>query len=290
MIEGASGQALAIFAMVFGLVVGSFLNVVIHRLPLEQSIAFPGSHCPSCKQAIAPWDNVPVLSYLWLRGQCRSCGSRISPRYPLVELLTGLLFAAVFWRFGPTWLLPLYMAFAAALLAAAVIDLDHQIIPDQISIGGLVLGLLAAPGLQALGGAGYLEALWQSVLGAFLGGGTLWSVAFLHARVSAATGRRFAHWPGEGEELPRPSEADYWLWFPGLGLGDVKLLAMIGVFLGPIGVLQTIVAASLVGLLVGVVWVAWSHSWDSPFGFAPSIAVGALLVLLLPLPDWPVLI
>jgi leader peptidase (prepilin peptidase)/N-methyltransferase len=174
------------------------------------------------------------------------------------------------------------MLISAGLLAAAAIDLDHQIIPDEISLGGLVLGLAAVPAVQALSGAEYGPALAQSVLGALVGGGTLWIVAFVHARVSVATGRQFAHWPGEGESLPRPSEADYWLWFPGLGLGDVKLLAMIGAFLGPMGVLQTIVAASIVGLVAGIGWAALTRSWATPFGFAPAIAVGAVLAMLAP--------
>jgi leader peptidase (prepilin peptidase)/N-methyltransferase len=177
------------------------------------------------------------------------------------------------------------MSFAAALITAAMIDLDHQIIPDEISLGGLALGLVAVPGVQALAGTPYAQALVQSALGALVGGGTLWVVAFLHARVSVATGRQFAHWPGEGESLPRPGEADYWLWFPGLGLGDVKLLAMIGAFLGPMGVLQTILIASIVGLVVGLAWAALTRSWSSPFGFAPAIAVGAAVAMLAPVRD-----
>lgn len=286
MIDAAGGPLLAMTAMAFGLVVGSFLNVVIHRLPEGRSIAYPGSHCPACEAPIAPWDNVPLLSYVLLRGRCRQCRVHISVRYPLVELLTGCLFVLVLWRFGPAWQAPLYMIFAAGLLTAAAIDLDHQIIPDEISLGGLALGMIAVPGVQAWAGASYAEALAHSALGAVVGGGTLWVVAFLHARVSVATGRQFAHWPGEGESLPRPSEADYWLWFPGLGLGDVKLLAMIGAFLGPMGVLQTIVVASAVGLVVGVAWAALIRSWRSPFGFAPAIAMGAIVAMFAPIRDW----
>ena len=115
-----------------------------------------------------------------------------------------------------------------------------------------------------------------------LGAGCLWVVAFVHARVSVATGREFAHWPGEGEAIPKPNEADYWLWFPGLGLGDVKLLAMIGAFVGPWGVLDTILAASLIGLVLGVGWALATRSWDSPFGFGPAISMGAVLSLALP--------
>jgi len=269
-------------AMAFGLVVGSFLNVVIHRLPRGESIAFPASHCPVCETPIAAFDNVPVLAYLWLRGRCRQCAVRISPRYPAIELLTGCIFVAVVWRFGATPVALLHLLFAASLVAAAAIDIDHQIIPDEISLGGLVLGLLAVPAVHALGGAPYREALVTSGLGAGVGGGALWSVGFVHARICAASGREFAHWPGEGESVPGPLEADYWLWFPGLGLGDVKLLAMIGVFVGPLGVLDTIVAASLIGLAMGLVWGLVTRTWNSPFGFAPAIAAGALLSLLTP--------
>jgi len=268
--------------LLFGLVVGSFLNVVIHRVPLGLSIVSPRSRCPGCETQIAAWDNVPILSYLILRGACRHCGAHISIRYPLVELLTGLLFVAMAWRFGPTLEALMFMIFSAGLVVAAAVDIDHQIIPDEVSLGGLALGLIAMPVVHTLAGAPYAAAATSSALGALIGGGALWSVAFVHARVSVAAGREFAHWPGEGESLPRPSEADYWLWFPGLGLGDVKLLAMIGAFVGPWGVLDTILAASLIGLAVGICWAIATRSWASPFGFGPAIAAGAILSLVLP--------
>jgi leader peptidase (prepilin peptidase)/N-methyltransferase len=269
-------------ALVFGLIVGSFLNVVICRLPEGQSVVSPASRCPACGVSIRPWDNVPVLSYLVLRGRCRSCGVGISVRYPLIELFTGCVFATVAWRFGVVWLTPLLLILAAGLIAAAVIDLDHQIIPDEISMRGLALGLALAPVAHAAGGEPYLESLGQSLLGASLGGGILWSVGFLHARLSAAVGREYEHWPEEGEEYPKPSSLDYWTWFPGMGFGDVKLLAMIGSFLGPWGVLSTIVAASVLGLLMGVGWALVTRSFRSPFGFGPAIAAGALLAMLVP--------
>ena len=129
----------------------------------------------------------------------------------------------------------------------------------------------------------WLDAFSRSGLGGLLGGGLLWSVAFLHARLSVVMGRRYEHWPGEGEEPPRPSSADYYLWFPGMGLGDIKLLTMIGVFLGPVGVLETSLAASLLGLLLGTGFAVVTRSFRSPFGFGPAIAGGALLALLMPL-------
>lgn len=280
-IEMAPG-ALVPIALVLGLLIGSFLNVVIHRLPLGLSIAFPPSHCPSCDARIAPWDNVPLISYLLLRGRCRHCGARIGLRYPAVEGVTALVFAAIAARFGFSPWTAVYCAFAAALIAAALIDQDHQIIPDSISLGGLAVALVVVPVVGLLEGPDALTVFVRSVSGALTGAGVLWAVAFLHARISVALGREFDHWPGEGEPLPRPAEADYWLWFPGLGLGDVKLLGMIGAVLGPIGVLDTILTSSLVGLCLGGAQALARGALGRPFGFAPAIAVGAIASLFLP--------
>ena len=269
-------------SLVFGLLVGSFLNVVIHRAPRGESVVWPGSRCPGCGAAIRPWDNVPVLSWILLRGRCRDCSASISARYPAVEAATGLVFLAVAARYGLSLHTPLFMAFAAGLLAAALIDLDHQIIPDEISLGGLAVGLVAMPLLGMRAGLSPGEALGPALTGALLGGGLLWIVGFLHARLSVAMGRGFPHWPGEGEAPPRPGSLDYWTWFPGMGFGDVKLLAMVGAFLGPAGVLETIFAACLAGLLLGLAAAATTRSWSMPFGFGPAIAAGALLVLLSP--------
>jgi leader peptidase (prepilin peptidase)/N-methyltransferase len=270
------------FAFLLGLAVGSFLNVVIHRLPRGQSIVWPRSRCVACGRQIAALENVPLLSYAVLRARCRGCGARIPLRYPVVEALTGALFAALVLRHGVTLLTPVWLAFAAALVAAAAIDLEHRIIPDEISLGGLGAGLLAVPWLRVAQGATPAAAFTDAVSGALLGGGVLWTVGFVHARVSVAFGRHFEHWPGPGEEFPSPTSLDYWTWFPGMGFGDVKLLAMIGAFLGPRGVVETIVVASGLGLLLGLAWVARRGHWDAPFGFGPALAAGALLVLLVP--------
>jgi len=269
-------------ALVLGLLVGSFVNVVIHRLPRGESVVHPRSRCPACGAGIRAWHNVPVLSWLWLRGRCRDCSAPISARYPAVEAAAGLLFLLVATRYGVSLATPLYWAFAAGLLAAALIDFDHQIIPDEISLGGLVLGLVAVPLLAWHAGAPPRAAVAWSWVGALLGGGLLWLVGFLHARVSVATGRTFPHWPGEGEAPPRPASLDYWTWFPGMGFGDVKLLAAVGAFLGPAGVLETVFAACFVGLLLGLATAAVTRSWTMPFGFGPAIALGALAVLLTP--------
>jgi len=178
---------------------------------------------------------------------------------------------------------PVWFAFAAALIAAAVIDVDHRIIPDEISVGGLLLAVVVVPFVESLEGLPLADGFRRSLLGALVGGGTLWIVGFAHARYAAVSGRRFPHWPEEGDGPPRPSSLDYWTWFPGIGFGDVKLLAMIGAVLGPLGALETILAACCLGLVLGLGWAVAHRRWDAPFGFGPAIAAGALLVALLPL-------
>jgi leader peptidase (prepilin peptidase)/N-methyltransferase len=269
-------------AFALGCVVGSFLNVAIHRLPRGESLVRPASHCPACGRPVRPWENVPLLSYLALRGRCAGCGVRIPLRYPAVECATGVLFAAIVWRHGLGPMTPLWLAFGAALLAAAWIDSEHRIIPDEISLGGLGVGLVGVPLARLVAGDSFAAAALPSLLGAMLGAGTLWLVGFVHARVSVALGRSFEHWPGPGEAPPRPGSLDYWTWFPGMGLGDVKLLAMIGAFLGPWGVFATIFVASVLGLLLGLVLGLVVRRWNVPYGFGPALAAAALLVMLLP--------
>jgi len=232
-------------AAAFGAVVGSFLNVVIHRLPRDESLSFPPSHCPHCDARIRPWDNVPVLSYLVLRGRCRSCSQPISARYPLVELAMAGLAAVAWLRFGPTVAFGVYFTFLAGLLAITFIDIDHKIIPDALSLGGTALGL-AASFLTGLG--------WQaSLAGALLGGGLLLAVALGYY---ALTRRE------------------------GMGLGDAKLLAAIGAFLGWQAVLFTVFVSSVVGSVVGVTAAALQRSnlrFEVPYG--PFLALGAVLYL-----------
>jgi leader peptidase (prepilin peptidase)/N-methyltransferase len=274
----------AAFAGVLGALVGSFLNVVVHRLPRGESIVHPGSRCPSCGRPIRPWHNVPILAWLALRGRCRDCGVRIPARYPLVEAGTAALFALIAQRFGPAPTTLLWLAFGAILLAAALIDAEHRIIPDELSLGGLALGLTLMPAARVYEGAAASDAWLHAGAGAVLGGGMLWVVGFVHARVCALAGRRFEHWPGEDEDFPRPGSLDWWTWFPGMGFGDVKLLAMIGSFVGPVGVVYTVVAASLAGLVFGLVWALLRRGLAAPFGFGPMLAFGALLAMLVPLP------
>ena len=214
------------FGFAVGLVIGSFLNVVIHRVPSGLSIVKPRSRCPRCENPIASFDNIPVLSWLILRGRCRHCQLAISPRYPAVEFGTGLAFAVIVAVHGLSPMTLVFWVFAAMMIAVAGIDWDEQWIPDSLSLGGLALGLTVVPAVQGWIQGSYSDALLSSLVGAVLGGGLLWAVGFVHARVSVWTGRQFAHWPGEGEDIPRPGSLDYWVWFPGLGFGDVKLMAI----------------------------------------------------------------
>ncbi len=273
--------ALALVAAL-GAVVGSFLNVVIHRVPRGESIVQPRSRCPGCRQPIAAWDNVPVLSWLLLRGRCRACRTPISLRYPLIEAFTALAFVAIAVAHGASALTAIWWVFASGLIAAAGIDFDERWIPDSISLGGLAGGLALVPLAHWLSGGAYLDALADSALGAALGGGALWSVGFAHARVSQALGREFEHWPGEGESLPTVGTLDYWTWFPGLGFGDVKLMAAVGAFLGPLGALEAILLSAFIGLALGVAPLIARRTFTTPFGFGPAIAAAALLATVAP--------
>jgi leader peptidase (prepilin peptidase)/N-methyltransferase len=244
---------LAVFLL--GTMVGSFLNVCIHRLPSGESIVFPASHCPRCQTAIAPYDNIPLFSYALLRGQCRHCGAPIAWRYPAVELLGGLAAAGSVLHFGLSAHALVAFAFLAALIVVTFIDLDHQIIPDAISLPGIGVGFAAA---LLLGEPPWLDAL----LGILIGGGMLWLVAEGYARL---TGRE------------------------GMGGGDIKLLAMIGAFVGWRGVLVSLLVASLLGSVIGVT--AMLRRGDDakmaiPFG--PFLAVGAVCALFWaePLINW----
>jgi leader peptidase (prepilin peptidase)/N-methyltransferase len=260
-----------------GLIVGSFLNVVIQRVPRGESIVQPRSRCPGCRTTIAAYDNIPLLSWLLLRGRCRHCSAPITLRYPLVELTTALAFVAIAWAHGASAVTLLWWIFAGALIAGAGIDWDERWIPDSISLGGLAAGLALVPVTRSLGGDSYCAALLDSALGATIGGGSLWLVGFAHARISQVLGRRFEHWPGEGNPLPTFRTLDYWTWFPGLGFGDVKLMAGVGAFLGPFGVLQTILLAALFGLLFGLAPLLGRRALSTPFGFGPAIALAAVV-------------
>jgi len=234
------------FAFAFGAVVGSFLNVCIWRVPIGKSIVYPGSHCPRCGNPVRARDNIPILGYLLLRGRCRDCGAAIGIRYPIVEILTGVLVALLLYRFGLSWEFAVNAVFVAALITISGIDLDHQIIPDVISLPGIVVGLLVS-----LAGVG--PSILDSAIGVLLGGGLLYGVAVGY---QALTGRE------------------------GMGGGDIKLLAMIGAFLGWRGVLVTLILGSLSGAVVGIVMIL-GRGADTrvaiPFG--PFLAAGAIAAL-----------
>jgi leader peptidase (prepilin peptidase)/N-methyltransferase len=211
---------LAIVAFL-GLAIGSFLNVVIHRLPRQQSLVSPGSRCPSCGYALGAADNVPVLSYVFLGGRCRKCRTRISVRYPIVELITASLFVAFYFAFGWTPLLAVRLLFVAAMIALFAIDLEHHLLPDAITLPGIVVGLVASAFLP--------PGLISALIGTLVGGGVLWAVGEAYYRYS-------------GQE--------------GMGGGDVKMLAMIGAFLGWQQVIVTLVFSSIAGSVIGLLVIA----------------------------------
>ena len=234
------------FSFILGAVIGSFLNVCIYRIPAGESIVHPPSRCPACGAGIRWHQNVPILSYILLRGRCAACRVRISPRYPLVEALSGLLFALVFFHFGFQWATHVYWLFAASLIVITFIDLDHQIIPDVISLPGIVVGFICSFAVPRLS--------WSdSLIGILVGGGSLYLVAV-------------------GYELLTKKE--------GMGGGDIKLLAMIGAFLGWQAVLPVIFLSSFVGSLVGVPIMLLKKA-DSKLAipFGPFLAAAALFYL-----------
>jgi leader peptidase (prepilin peptidase)/N-methyltransferase len=236
-----------VFAVALGAVVGSFLNVCICRIPEEnESIVSPASRCPSCHNAIKPYDNIPVLSYLILRGKCRNCGCRISCRYPAVELLTGLMALLSLWKFGPTLQCLGAFSFISALIVITFIDIDHQIIPDVISMPGIPIFFLMAIFVMDVP---WLDAL----LGILCGGGILYAIA----------------------------EGYYWVTkTEGMGGGDIKLLGMLGAFLGWKSLLFILLVGSLMGALIGVALMAVKGrdmKYAVPFG--PFLSAAAVLYL-----------
>jgi leader peptidase (prepilin peptidase)/N-methyltransferase len=253
----------------FGLCIGSFLNVVIHRMPLmlerewraesaellgvqlepaeTLSLSRPRSRCPSCGHAITWYENIPVLSYLWLRGRCSECRTRISPRYPLVEMLTGILFGLVGWRFGATPVALLWCGFAAVLVALSGIDWDTTFLPDNLTLPLLWAGLISSA-------AGWTIPLSESVWGAVVGYLSLWSVYWLF---KLTTGKE------------------------GMGFGDFKLLAALGAWLGLKMILPIVLAASIIGAMIGIVMKlggALREGRYVPFG--PFLAGAGLVVML----------
>jgi len=261
---------LYIFAFIFGSVVGSFLNVCIYRLPREESIVFPASHCPSCGKGIRFYHNIPIFGYLALGGKCADCGSHISPLYPLVEALAGFMAVAVLAKFGLTLDAAFYLALIYALIVITFIDLQHMIIPNVITIPGILVGLVfgalstdwaASRALMERVGYsldGFLVLLNEvpfldSVFGLLIGGGVLFLIAFLYVAL-------------------RKRE--------GMGMGDVKLLAMLGAFLGWEGVVFIMLVSSLIGTAAGLTLIFRKKEnlrYAIPFG--PFLSLAAVIYI-----------
>jgi len=242
-------------AALFGLVLGSFLNVVIYRLPLGESIVSPRSRCPGCKRLVASYDNVPVLSFLVLRGRCRHCDARISVRYPAIELAVGGAALASFLRHGPSLELAVEFAFVAAMIALVFIDYDHQILPDPITLTGLAVGL-------ALAGPRETITVVDALKGAALGGGLLFAVSEVYFRIKKVEG---------------------------MGFGDVKMMAMIGAFVGWKGVLLTLFLGSFVGSIVGLIVIVMSGGdMKTKLPFGTFLGMGAIATIYAgpPVLDW----
>ncbi|MGE5809101.1 MAG: prepilin peptidase [Nitrospirota bacterium] len=251
-------------AFAFGLVIGSFLNVCIVRLPRDLSVVKPSSHCPVCKTPIRFYDNIPIISFLMLRAKCRSCGEPISWRYPLVELMNGLLYAWIVREFPAGGEALLIMAFCSSLIVITFIDLDHQIIPDVITLPGMLVGLALAPFFmypladplpfhlgEFVPHAGrYLTGFLNSLIGLVLGGAPLLAIGWIWEKL-------------------RHVEA--------MGGGDVKFMAMVGSFFGWKGALLTIMLGALSGSVVGVLLIMLKrHKMEKVIPFGPFLAAGAL--------------
>lgn len=235
-----------IFAFIFGAVVGSFLNVCIYRLPKEESVVFPPSHCPDCGYRIRWYDNVPIVSYLVLKGKCRSCSAPISPQYPIVEAINALLTLFLFMRFGLSRAFLVLFLFCSAMVVVTFIDLEHQIIPDAISLPGIVAGFVFSFFIPQLG--------WKtSLIGMLAGGGSLYLVAFLYHLFT-------------GKE--------------GMGGGDIKLLAMMGAFFGWKSIPFIIFVSSLAGSIIGVtVMLIQKKDAKLAIPFGPFLVFGAILYI-----------
>ncbi len=233
---------LYVLSLLLGLAVGSFLNVVIYRLPRRESLVSPASHCPECGVAIRWHDNVPVLGWVVLKGRCRECGCRISSRYPLVEAITGLAFVLSMWRFGLNWSVLVAWAFIAAMIAIAFIDYDHMIIPNKIVLPGAVVGLVASVAIHP-------QSWWVYIAGSLGAGAFMFVLAVV--------------WPG------------------GMGPGDIKMALFMGAVLGA-NVVVALFAAFLFGSFAGIYMiVVQKRSRKSRVPFGPYLAMGALLAVFL---------
>ena len=232
-----------IIMALMGAAIGSFLNVCIRRLPAGESLVFPPSHCPKCHHPIKFYDNIPIISYLALRGRCRNCREIISLQYPLVELLTAVMALLLFWKFGLTWKFLFSFVFACALIIITFIDFEHQIIPDIITLPGIPVFFLMA--VLAMG-----VPWWDALLGILIGGGILYAIAF-------------------GYELIAKRE--------GMGGGDIKLLAMLGAFFGWKSLFFIFLVSSFLGAIVGIsVMLIKGKDMKYAVPFGPFLSLAAL--------------
>jgi leader peptidase (prepilin peptidase)/N-methyltransferase len=236
-------MTLVAVAVLFGLIVGSFLNVCIYRLPRRESIVWPASRCTSCNRELAWFENVPVFGWLALRGRCRTCRAPVSAMYPIVETVTGVLFGAAMYWYGPTPLGVVRVAFGCAMIVLFVIDLQHRILPNAITVPGAVIGFVISL---------FLPPGWvSSLVGLLVGGGLLFAIAEAYYRVRGVDG---------------------------LGMGDVKMLAMIGAFLGWQLALVTLILASFGGAVLGIGLLATGRGgMQAALPFGTFLAVGAAI-------------
>ena len=259
---------------VFGAIIGSFLNVVIHRLPLEESIVFPNSRCPQCGAAIASYDNLPVISYLMLRGRCRSCSAGISFRYPAVELLTGLLYVAVTWRDGITAILPFDLIFVSAVVALIFIDAEHMLLPNAITYPGIVFALVARLAIPYLSTTAHFDDM-EPLMRGILHGMPVWAASVIGAAIGGLIGGGSLWLMGWTWEKLRGIEA--------MGLGDVKMMFMVGAYLGwrltILTIFMSVLSGSIIG--IGLMMRQGKRNMQMLLPFGVFLGIGAIAALLI---------
>ncbi len=270
-----------VIAGVFGAIIGSFLNVVIHRVPLEESIVFTNSRCPTWGAGIAFYDNIPVVSYMALRGKCRGCSTHISFRYPAVELLTAALFVAVAWHSGLSAALPFDLVFCSALLALIFIDAEHMLLPNVITYPGIAFAVVARIAIPLLTGTPHFDDV-PSLSGGAFAGMPVWVVSLAGAGIGALIGGGSLWLMGWTWEKLRGIEA--------MGLGDVKMMFMVGAYLGWRLTILTIFIGVSTGSIAGVFLMARQREKNMqmllPFGVFLGLGAIAALLFGRPLVDW----
>ncbi len=246
---------------IFGAAVGSFLNVCIHRMPKSESVVWPRSHCPKCKKRIPAYDNIPFISFILLRGRCRFCKEKISLRYPLVELITALLFLGFFMRYGLSFNFFFYVVLASALIIATFVDIAHRIIPDEVSIGGALVGLIlnSVRGFNLTPLSFSFRPMLSSLAGIVVGGGVIYLTGWLFDLIYF---KLLKNPPINGET-------------ESMGGGDVKLLAMIGAFLGAPRTLLTFFIAPFFGVIIGIITLITKKEHTLAYG--PFLSLAALV-------------